>query len=143
MCPRTVLIARGTFADVGLMEFDLYKKIIDEGEKYNLPSVKLQYLGEPLAHPDLGKQIKYAKDAGVLDVMFNTNATLLTEEKSHEILESGIDAIFFSFDSMDPDTYNKIRLGANYDEVMENILQFLDIKKKYGYDIFFNFKLDC
>jgi len=134
MCPRTVLIARGTFADVGLMEFDLYKKIIDEGEKYNLPSVKLQYLGEPLAHPDLGKQIKYAKDAGVLDVMFNTNATLLTEEKSHEILESGIDAIFFSFDSMDPDTYNKIRLGANYDEVMENILRFLDIKKKYGYE---------
>jgi len=133
MCPRTVLIARDTFADIGLMEFDFYQKLIDEGEKYKLPSVKLQFLGEPLAHPDVGKQISYAKDAGVLDVMFNTNATLLTKEKSHEILEAGIDAIFFSFDSMDPDTFNKIRVGADYEVVMKNILDFLDIKEKYGY----------
>ena len=133
MCPRTVLISRGTFAPIGLMEFDLYRKIIDEGEKYNLPSVKLQYLGEPLTHPDLAKQIKYAKDAGVLDVMFNTNATLLTEEKSYEILEAGIDALFFSFDSMDPDTYNNIRVGADYDKVMGNILRFMEIKNKGNY----------
>ena len=134
MCPRTVLIARGTFAPIGLMNFDLYRKIIDEGEKYNLPSVKLQYLGEPLVHRDLAKQIRYAKDAGVLDVMFNTNATLLTEEKSHEILEAGIDAIFFPFDSMDPDTYNKIRLGASFDKVVENIVRFIEIKNAKGYD---------
>ncbi len=133
MCPRTVLIARNEFAETGMMNFDLYRKIIDEGEKYNLPSVKLQYLGEPLAHPDVAKQIKYAKDAGVLDVMFNTNATLLTEEKSHEILEAGIDAVFFSFDSMDPDTYNNIRIGADYDKVMENIMRFIEIKNSYGY----------
>ena len=134
MCPRTVLIAREAYSDIGLMSFDLYKKLIDEGEKFNLPSVKLQYLGEPLVHPEVGKQIKYAKDAGIVDVMFNTNATLLTEEKSHEILEAGIDAIFFSFDSMDPDTFNKIRVGADYDKVIENILRFLDIKEKNGYD---------
>ena len=133
MCPRTVLLARGTFADIGMMEFDFYRKLIDEGEKYKLPSVKLMFLGEPLAHPDLGKQIKYAKEAGVLDVIFNTNATLLTKEKSHEILEAGIDGIFFSFDSMDPDTFNKIRLGADYEKVMKNIHNFLDIKEKYGY----------
>tara|TARA_Y100000590_G_C15734977_1_gene1018256 strand:+ start:1642 stop:2775 length:1134 start_codon:yes stop_codon:yes gene_type:complete len=134
MCPRTVLIARGVYSDIGLMDFDLYRKILDEGAKYNLPSVKLQYLGEPLAHPDVGKQIKYAKDAGVLDVMFNTNGTLLTKEKSHEILEAGIDAIFFSFDSMDPETYNKIRVGADFQKVIDNILGFLEIKKKFGYE---------
>ena len=134
MCPRTVLIARNEYSKLGFMHFDVYRKIIDEGEKYNLPSVKLQYLGEPLAHPDIAKQIKYAKDAGIVDVMFNTNATLLTEKKSHEILEAGIDALFFSFDSMDRDTYNKIRLGASYDKVLKNIHRFIEIKNKYGYE---------
>ena len=40
--------------------------------------------------------IKYAKEAGVVDVMFNTNASLLTEKKSREIILSGVDKIFFS-----------------------------------------------
>ena len=134
MCPRTIYIARGTFAPLGMMSFDLYRKIIDEGEKYRLPSVKLQYLGEPLLHPDVSKQIRYAKDAGVLDVTFNTNASLLTEEKSYEILEAGLDAIFFSIDSSDPDTFNKIRIGTDYDKVVTNIHKFLEIKEKGGYD---------
>jgi len=134
MCGRTILIARDEYADIGKMGFDTYRNIIDQGAEYSLPSVKLMYLGEPLAHPDLGKQIKYAKDAGVLDVMFNTNATLLTEEKSYEILEAGLDSIFFSFDSMDPETFNKIRVGADFQDVMDNILRFIEIKEKNGYN---------
>ena len=34
---------------------------------------------------------------------------------------------------MDPDTFNKIRLGADYEKVMKNIHNFLDIKEKYGF----------
>lgn len=133
MCPRTVYIARGTYGPIGMMDFDTYRRIIDEGAKYGLPSVKLQYLGEPLAHPDVIKQVKYAKDAGVLDVMFNTNATLLTAEKAQGLLEAGIDAIFFSVDSIYPDKYNKIRIGADYDKVIANIMRFLELKKKGGH----------
>lgn len=134
MCPRTVYIARGTYGRIGMMDFDTYRRIINEGARYKLPSVKLQYLGEPLAHPDVAKQIRYAKDAGVLDVMFNTNATLLTEEKAHEILEAGLDAIFFSVDSFYPEKFNRIRIGANYEQVVGNILRFIEIKNKGGYE---------
>ncbi len=134
MCPRTVYIARGTYGPIGHMPFDLYQRILDQGAKYNLPSVKLQYLGEPLAHPDVAKQIKYAKDAGVMDVMFNTNATLLTEEKAWQILEAGLDNLFFSVDSAYKEKYNRIRIGADYDKVVENIIRFCEIKKKGGFD---------
>lgn len=134
MCPRTVYIARGTYGQIGMMDFDMYRRIIDEGAKYKLASVKLQYLGEPLAHPDVARQVKYAKDAGVLDVMFNTNATLLTEEKAHEILEAGIDAIFFSVDSFYAEKFNRIRIGAKYEQVVGNILRFIDIKNRAGYE---------
>jgi len=116
------------------LPMDLYKKIIDEGAENGLCSVKLQYLGEPTADSYLTERIKYAKDKGILDVMFNTNATLLTEELSHKILEAGIDDIFFSVDSIIPSKFNKIRVGADYYQVVENIKNFIKIKNEGGYD---------
>ena len=133
MCPRTIHIARGEYGPIGLMDFEFYRSLIDQGAEYDLPAVKLQYLGEPLIHPDLPKQIRYAKQAGVIDVMFNTNAMLLTEEKSYEVLEAGIDNIFFSVDSIYPERYNAIRIGADYNQVVENIIRFVEIKNKGGY----------
>ena len=50
MCPRTIMVKEktGYLEDVEL-PMELYKRIIDEGAQNGLCSVKLQYLGEPLA----------------------------------------------------------------------------------------------
>ena len=37
-------------------------------------SIKMNYLGEPLAHRDVAWQVAYAKKKDVLDVMMNSNA---------------------------------------------------------------------
>lgn len=134
MCPRTIMVKEktGYLEDVEL-PMDLYKRIIDEGAQNGLCSVKLQYLGEPLADSKIVERIRYAKDKGILDIMINTNATLLTEEMSHKILEAGLDDIFFSIDSIDPTKYNKIRIGAEYYSVIDNIKKFLKIKEEGGY----------
>ncbi len=133
MCPRTIMIARGSYGKVGYMDFDLFRRLIDQGARYGLPSIKLNYLGEPLLHPDLPKQLRYAKAAGVLDTMFNTNATQLTEEKAHEVLEAGVDNIFFSVDSAYREKYNAIRIGSDFDKVVANIVRFCEIKRKGSY----------
>lgn len=130
MCPRTNMIKKDLPFLIANMDFDLYKKIIDQGAKYNLPSIKLMYLGEPLAHPDVAKQIKYAKERGIIDVIMNTNGTLLIPEMAEKILDAGIDRIFFSFDSVDPKKYEKIRVGAKFDEVVKNIKYLCELKKK-------------
>jgi len=137
MCPRTIQMKEGSGylpENDAELPMDLYKKIIDEGAENGLCSVKLQYLGEPTADSYLTERIKYAKDKGILDVMFNTNATLLTDELSHKILEAGIDDIFFSVDSIIPSKFNKIRVGADYYQVVENIKNFIKIKNEGGYD---------
>ena len=129
MCPRTVQ----ALGKVGYMDFGFYKRLIDQGAANGLCSVKLEYLGEPLLHPDIAKQIKYAKDKGIIEVMFNTNATLLTEEMSRKILGAGLDSIFFSVDSPRREKYNKIRVGADFDRVVDNIKKFVEIKNEGGY----------
>jgi radical SAM protein with 4Fe4S-binding SPASM domain len=128
MCSRTIQIEDGTYSDIGTMPMDLFKKIIDEGSKYKLPSIKLNYLGEPLADKYIVERIRYAKQKGVIDVMFNTNGSLLDEETSHKILEAGLDSIYFSVDGIHAETFNKIRIGTDYEIVLKNIKNFMKIK---------------
>ena len=132
MCPRTEMEANGTFWKVQNFDFELYKKLIDEGVKNGLKSVKYNYLGEPLLNPKLFQMIRYAKQAGVIDVMFNTNATYLSAKNAEKLLDSGIDKLFFSFDSPMKERYEKIREGAQFDEVLNNIKRFIKMRNDRG-----------
>jgi radical SAM protein with 4Fe4S-binding SPASM domain len=132
MCPRTIQSLESS-GKVGFMDFDFYKSLIDQGAESGLCSVKLNYLGEPLIHPDVVKQVMYAKEKGVIEVMFNTNAVALTEKVSRELLEAGLDSIFFSVDSPYPERYNEIRVGADFTQVVENIRKFIKLKNELGY----------
>ena len=104
----------------GIMKMDLYKKIIDEAAANNAYSIKLSWRGEPLLNPNLVEMIKYAKKKGIKDVAFLTNAELLTEKKSEELIESGLDWISISADGTD-EIYNKIRFPAKFKETINKI----------------------
>ena len=132
MCPRTELVERGEFWKVENVDFEQYAKLIDHGVKHGLKSVKYNYLGEPLMNPRLIEMIRYAKQRGVVDVMFNTNATLLTERVARQLIESGLDKLFFSFDSPNREHYQAIRINANYDKVLHNIRRFHQIRDELG-----------
>ncbi|GAF67607.1 unnamed protein product, partial [marine sediment metagenome] len=110
------------------MGLALYEKIIDEVKDY-IFRVSLHHRGEPLLHEQLGMMIKIANEKGV-KTNIHTNATLLTGEKSEEILESGLDELHFSFDGEDKDTFEKMRKGADYERTLKNIVNFLKLKKK-------------
>ena len=130
MCPRTIKIASGEKLVEGDMDFELFKKIVDEGSNNGLYAIKFSYLGEPLICRDLPKMITYAKKKGIIDTMFNTNGSLLSEETSKELIEAGLDKIFISFDSPNPEHYNKIRIGTNFDWVFENVKRLAALRKK-------------
>lgn len=132
MCPRTTMVENGTFWKIQMFDFEVYKRLIDEGVQHGLCSVKFNYLGEPTLNPRLVDMIEYAKQAGVLDVMFNTNATRLDDELSRRLIASGLDKLFFSFDSPYRDKYNQIRVGTDYDAVLRNIKRFMEIREEMG-----------
>ena len=134
MCPRTEMMEKKTFWKVENFDMKSYENIITTGVPLGLKSVKFQYLGEPLVNKHLVKMIKFAKKAGVEDVMFNTNASLLDEKKSREIILSGVDKIFFSFDSPYREEFNKIRVKGDYDLVIKNIKNFMKVKKELKSD---------
>ena len=69
MCPRTILIQKKRFFKIQFMEFRFYQYLIDPGVDHGLCSIKLNFMGEPLLHPDIVRMVKYAKDKGILHVM--------------------------------------------------------------------------
>ena len=103
------------------MDWDMYKKIILEGEKYECPSLEPQGTNEPFLDQNLEGYIKFAADHGFMDIMLNTNGTLLPEERSRKFLKSGITRLRFSLDAATKETYEKVRLGGKYDVTMRYI----------------------
>lgn len=128
MCPRTIKHRDGSLGQVQHIDMELFKKIIDEGSEKGLCSVKFNYLGEPLMHPNVAEMVKYCKDKGILDVMFNTNAVLLNEKMSRNLLDAGIDGLFISFDSHKKEVYEAVRVGAKFEKVIDNIRKFVEIR---------------
>ncbi len=148
MCKRTVTLAdkdlwnSGTVIDPKLMflDFDIFKKVIDEGADKGLQAVHMTgHDGEPTMHKQLPEMIEYAKNKGLADVYTHSNATYLhTKNKkdpngpdlTERILDAQPHRIVFSVDSPVKETYEKIRVRANYDQVIKNIHDFIKRKKE-------------
>lgn len=85
-------------------------------------------LGEPLTHPDIVEIIAYMK-AFFPVVGINTNAGLLSGQYAKRLTEVGLDYIYLSLSYFDKQVYEK-EIGLNYDTVIDNICNFLEIRKK-------------
>ena len=115
----------------GYMDAGLYEKIIDEAARLNIHEVAHFLAGEPLLHPELPYMIEYATLSG-MESRLHTNAMLLTEEKSRQLLDAGLAFLGVSFDGDEPGTYNDMRRGADFDEVVANLQTFLRLKQERG-----------
>ena len=123
MCPYPEMTRK-----TGVMSLDLFKKIVDEIKPYSR-YISLHNFGEPLMNPELHRFIEYAAEAG-LKTWLSTNATLLNEARSLELLDSRLDVIILSIDGATRETYDKIRQNGQYEKTKGNIERFLDMKKR-------------
>lgn len=110
-----------------VMSFEKFKKYVDQLYPSN-DYLYYHFIGDPLVNPDVSRMISYVKSKGHKTGLL-TNGGLLTEEKSKEIIEAGLDALGISFEIVER-TFNKTRRGGNFQQVKMNILNFLNIKKK-------------
>ena len=123
MCPNKKLKKE----DKGYMDFDLYRKIIDEAASFAF-DINLAHRGESLLHPDIIEAIGYAKKRNLF-TRLHTNGSLLTEELASSIIDTGLDRLSFSFDGYKKENYEKIRIKGDFDKTVANIIRLLEMKK--------------
>jgi len=131
-CPFCATTLKSKGISKGFISFDIVKKIIDEGSQNNLYGVKFNIRGEPLLHPEIHRFVNYARQKGLIDVYFNTNAMLLTEEISQRLIDAGLSRISISFEGYTKEIYEKNRVGAVYETVLANIEYMQSLKRKLG-----------
>jgi radical SAM protein with 4Fe4S-binding SPASM domain len=118
---------------VGTMGLPLTKEIVDDCVRSSISYLTVYGFGEPLLDKQFFERIRYAKSKGIPRVTTNTNAAFLNEKKARQLLESGIDEIYISFDAATPETYRKIRPNLDFETVENNILRLIEMKKDlYG-----------
>lgn len=132
MCPQDKL-QRPT----GSMPEYLYHKIIDDIAQHapEETQVWLAIMGEVL----LLKQkaidyIKYAVDSGIKEVNLNTNLVLADEEICRGLVDSRLSKIIVGMDAATAPTYEKVRVGGDFDRLLQNIDMLLKFKEERGQD---------
>lgn len=118
----------------GYMEYDLYKKIIEDICEFDskIKVLRLYKDGEPLLNPNFSRMVKYAKSSGCCErVDTTTNGSLLNPERSLEIIDAGIDRINISVEGMNEAQYlNFSKYKINFDEYIKNIKFLYENKKQ-------------
>lgn len=133
MCPRTNNMTRKQ----GVMDFDLFKQIINELIQENSAYINgeplwLHHFGESLMHPQFGKFIRYAVAKEVLACL-SINPFMLKQGVREELLESKPFMLYISLDGHDDESFQKIRGVKNaYQSSIDNLMHFLELKKVMG-----------
>lgn len=123
MCPIV-----GVTRPTGFMEPDVFSAVVSKVEPY-AELVYLIGLGEPLYNTHF---VEYLADLRRRDipVATSTNCTFLTPDVSEQLLKNDLNYIIMPLDGIEKETYEGIRINANFETVTDNIRQFLALKKK-------------
>ena len=104
-CPRTYF----TREPIRSLRYDEFVVIADQFPE--MQRAVLHGIGEPMLNRDLPQIIAHLKQRDV-EVLFNSNGTLLTQPWQEALVQSGLDEFRCSIDGAEPETYARIR-GAN------------------------------
>ena len=128
MCP----LGKSIYKPGGAISMELFDKIVSEISKYKdwIKLVCLSRNGEPLLNKNLPEMVKKLKNAGIKRVNFSTNASALNEKNSKELLKAGLDEIRFSIDGYTKKTFETVRKGGKFDNVINNCLNFIRIRNE-------------
>ena len=133
-CPTgdRALMKRTPGRNHGLMDFHLYRKIIDDacGFPDKVKVIRLYKDGEPLLNPHFADMVKYAKQSGCCDrVDTTTNASLLTHELSDGMIAAGIDRINISIEGVNAQQYQDFSgYILDFDALVDQVRYFYDHK---------------
>lgn len=121
---------RGFISDRVIMDFNLYKKCIDE--MINFPDkikvLRFVGIGEPLLHKNIADMIEYAVKKDVANtVELLTNASLLTPEMSNLLIESRLSRLVVSIQGTTKEKYKKISgVDINFKDFIDNLKYFYE-----------------
>ncbi len=130
-CP--MCIQSMSYPQTDSMTDETFESVLPQIASMKIPSVCMNLTNEPLLDTKIYDRIRaIAAIDTVVDIHMNTNAVKLTNLNAEKILKSGLTRLLIGFDAYSKEVFEKIRVGARYDSVIRNILNFIEMKKDLG-----------
>lgn len=110
------------------MTFEQFKRVVDQFP--GLKWVGMTGIGSGFLNPDYMKMLRFLKEERRCFVEFFDHFFLLGEEISRDLVQMGINKIWVSLESASRDSYNSIRVGSDFDRVLENLRAMMRVKRE-------------
>lgn len=86
--------------------------------------------GDAFLNPDFPKMLRWLKQRRVC-VYLADSFDRIEPAVAEELVRMGLDGIYLSMDAATADTYNRIKVGCDFDRVRQNVEHLLQLKRKY------------
>jgi len=118
----------------GRMEWDLFRKIVDESARYRVRRISPYLMNEPFVDRDIFKRIRYINRVNPrAKVSLTTNGSLLTPPVVEQLLDlgEGMHELAVSIQGIDPEAYEKtMRGGLKFDHTMANVDHLIEAMRR-------------
>jgi radical SAM protein with 4Fe4S-binding SPASM domain len=94
--------------------------------------VSLSFNAEPLLHRKFGELLSIASKYRIPWLYFTTNGLLLDDNKINQIFEHNVKQISISIDAATKQTYERIRMGSQFEKLISNIKGLGRTKERLG-----------
>ena len=118
------------------MDWDLYRSIVDQSIALGIRRYSVYLMNEPMLDRELPKRIEYvsARITKPQYVKVTSHGGLLSERMAQGLLDSGLDKLKISVQSLNPKTYRDI-MGLDLAKTLRNIDRLLELKQRGGYKL--------
>jgi hypothetical protein len=138
-CPQSIVNEDGTkpeyLENIDHLAFETFQRVVDECEGQELTFVRITADGEPFVHKRMLDMVRYATDRGVGPVGLTTNGSMLSEKRARALIEAGVAIIDISLDAAEAETYEEIRAGLKFNQVIKNVLKLLELREELDTDV--------
>tara|TARA_B100001093_G_scaffold489679_1_gene528060 strand:- start:169 stop:1317 length:1149 start_codon:yes stop_codon:yes gene_type:complete len=122
---------------MGVIDFDFFKKIIDQADELETGAVTIASRGEPTMHKKYVDMLEYMNQKeNIFEIKTNSNGTYLTEKICHAIFKNNVTQVVISSDHYIKEDYERLRLGSNFEKVVKNVDMLFNIRKEFYPDSF-------
>ncbi len=118
----------------GRMDDATFQRIVDEAIENNVKVLSPYLQNDPLVDRKIHERIAYIRERRGKKILpktkLITNGGLLTEERSYNLIRSGLEYIVFSVHGVDAGVYERLMNGPRFERTIENIDTFLRLKRE-------------
>jgi len=123
-----------SFLKKGMMSLDTFYNLAEQIKEISF--IRLSNNCEPTLNPNMHKMIALLKNSNSKAfVELTTNGSLLSPDLSEALIDSTLDRLQISVDGATKETFEKIRIGADFDKVITNLENLIHLKRGKNSDV--------